>query len=96
MAPFSFIFVFSNQQCNFYNKIMWKNIQPVWSAGIRTRNLQDLNHQLVLTSKLLKLSKYHQGSIKVNISLICSDMFWPFQLFKPLQLIATYFFFSMS
>ena len=37
---FWFIFVFSNQhQHNFYNKVTWKNVHPVYGAGIRTHNL---------------------------------------------------------
>ena len=38
-ASFSLIFqFFSNKQDNFYNKLMWKNVLPVDSAGIRTHN----------------------------------------------------------
>ena len=39
-ASFYFIFVFSSKQYNFYNKSMWKNINPVYGAGIRTHDLQ--------------------------------------------------------
>ena len=38
-AYFSFIFVFSNTHYNFYNKKLWKNVHPVYSAGIQTRDL---------------------------------------------------------
>ena len=31
--------VFSNKQYNFYNKYMWKNVHPVYSAGIQTHKL---------------------------------------------------------
>ena len=38
---FSFIFVFSSKHNNFYNKYMWKNVHPVYGAGIRTHNLSE-------------------------------------------------------
>ena len=42
-ASFSFIFVFSNKHYNFYNKDMWKNVHPVYSAGIQTHNHQNMS-----------------------------------------------------
>ena len=35
--------VFSNKQYNFYNKYMWKNVHPVYGAGIWTHNLQNVS-----------------------------------------------------
>ena len=35
--------VFSNKQYNFYNKYMWKNVHPVYGAGIQTHNLQNVS-----------------------------------------------------
>ena len=36
---FWFILVFSNNQFNFYNKLMWKTVHPVSGGGIRTHNV---------------------------------------------------------
>ena len=36
--------VFQNKQYNFYNKSMCKNVHPVYSAGIRTYDLQIVSH----------------------------------------------------
>ena len=41
-ASYSFIFVLSNKRYNFY-KFMWKNVHPVYGAGIWTHNLQDMS-----------------------------------------------------
>ena len=38
---FSFIFVFSNQHFNFYNKKIWKNVFD--GAGICTHDLQNMS-----------------------------------------------------
>ena len=35
--------VFSNKHYNFYNKYMWKNVHPVYGAGIRTHNLWNMS-----------------------------------------------------
>ena len=35
--------VFSNKQYNFYNKYMWKNVHPVYGAGIWTHDLQNVS-----------------------------------------------------
>ena len=44
MASFSFIFVFSNKyHYNFYTTYMWKNVHPVYSAGIRTHYLRKMS-----------------------------------------------------
>ena len=39
-ALFRLFLVFSN---NFYNKFMWKNVHPVYGAGIRTHNLRNVS-----------------------------------------------------
>ena len=33
----------SNKQSNFYNKSMWKNVHPVYSAAIQTHNLLNMS-----------------------------------------------------
>ena len=33
----------SKKQYKFYNKSMWKNVHPVYSAGIRTHNLSNIS-----------------------------------------------------
>ena len=38
-ASFSFIFGLFKQTLQFYNKYMWKNVHPVYGAGIRTHNI---------------------------------------------------------
>ena len=35
--------VFSNKHYNFYNKYMWKNVHPVYGAGIRTHDLRNVS-----------------------------------------------------
>ena len=35
--------VFQTNITNFYNKYMWKNAHPVYGAGIRTHDLQDMS-----------------------------------------------------
>ena len=35
--------VFSNKHYNFYNKYMWKNIHPVYGAGIWTHDLWNVS-----------------------------------------------------
>ena len=40
LALFRLFSVFSN---NFYNKFMWKNVHPVYGAGIRTHNLRNVS-----------------------------------------------------
>ena len=43
-ASFSFIFVFSNKQNNFYNKYLHViNVHPVYGAGIWTHDLQNMS-----------------------------------------------------
>ena len=43
-ASFLFLFsVFSNKQYNFYNKWMWKNVHPVYGAGIWTYDLSNMS-----------------------------------------------------
>ena len=43
-ASFWLIFVFSNKhRYNFYNKYMWKIFDPVYCAGIRTHDLQEMS-----------------------------------------------------
>ena len=43
-ASFSYIFVFSNTHYKFYKQIgMWKNVHPVYGAGIRTHNLWNMS-----------------------------------------------------
>ena len=37
-ASFQFIFVFSSKCYNFYNKLMLKNVHPVYGAGIQTHD----------------------------------------------------------
>ena len=38
------LFIFSLFQTNyFYKKSIWENVHPVYSAGIRTHNLQDVS-----------------------------------------------------
>ena len=37
---------FSNKQYNFYNKSLWKNVHPVYGAGIRTHDLSNMRHLL--------------------------------------------------
>ena len=41
---FRLFFVFSNKQYNFYNKSMWKNVHPIYGAGIWTHNLLNMSH----------------------------------------------------
>ena len=36
MSVFFIYFVFSNKHYNFYNKYTWKNVHPVYAAGIQT------------------------------------------------------------
>ena len=33
--------VFSDKYCNFYDKYMWKNVHPIYSARIRTNDLRN-------------------------------------------------------
>ena len=41
---FHLFLVFSNKHhYNFYNKLMWKNVRPVYSAGIWTHDLQNMS-----------------------------------------------------
>ena len=40
---FNFFFVFSNKKYNIYNKSLWKNVHPVYGAGIRTNDLSNLS-----------------------------------------------------
>ena len=40
---FYFIFVFSKKHYIFYNKYRWRNIHPVYTAGIQTHDLQDMS-----------------------------------------------------
>ena len=35
--------IFSNKHYNFYNKYMWKNVHPVYGAGIRTHNIWNMS-----------------------------------------------------
>ena len=35
--------VFSNKHYNFYNKYLWKNVHPVYGAGIRTHDLRNVS-----------------------------------------------------
>ena len=42
-ASFSFIFGLFKQTTNFYNKYMWKNVHPVYGAGIQTHNLRNVS-----------------------------------------------------
>ena len=41
---FRLFLVLSNKQYKFYNKSMWKNAHPVFSAGIQTHNLLNISH----------------------------------------------------
>ena len=41
-ASFCLFSAFSNNQYNFYNKSMWKNVYPVYSARIWTHNLSSM------------------------------------------------------
>ena len=43
--PSLFMIIFSlfKQSLQFYNKNMWKNVHPVYGAGIWTHNLQDMS-----------------------------------------------------
>ena len=41
-ASLAFIYGFSNQNYNFYNILMWKNVHPVSGAGIQTHNLSNV------------------------------------------------------
>ena len=43
-ASFRLFSVFSNKQYNFYNKSMWKNVHPVYSAEIWTHDLSNMSH----------------------------------------------------
>ena len=36
---FRLFWVFSSKNYNFHNKFMWKNVHPVYGAGIRTHDL---------------------------------------------------------
>ena len=38
-----FFSVFSNKHYNFYNKYLWKNVHPVYIAGIQTHDLKNMN-----------------------------------------------------
>ena len=42
---FVYFWSFSNKQTNiqFYNKLLWKNVYPVYGAGIWTHNLQNMS-----------------------------------------------------
>ena len=51
-TPASFL-VFSNKRYNFYNKSLWKNVHPVYGAGIRTHNLSQMSHHLITTRPAL-------------------------------------------
>ena len=45
-ASFCLSFVFSNKQYNSYNKSKWKNVHPVYGAGIQTHNISNMScHQ---------------------------------------------------
>ena len=51
---FVYLSVFSNKQYNFFNKLMWKNVHPVYGAGIRNHNLSNISrHPLPLDQGLL-------------------------------------------
>ena len=39
-----FFSVFSNKHYNFYNKYLWKNVHPVYIAGIQTHDLKNMSH----------------------------------------------------
>ena len=34
---------FSKKHYKFYNKLMWKNVHPVYDAGIQAHNLQNMS-----------------------------------------------------
>ena len=40
---FLFIFGLFKQTLQFYNKYMWKNVHPVYGAGIRTHDLRHVS-----------------------------------------------------
>ena len=43
-SPLIILFpVFSNKHYNFHNKYMWKNVHPVYGAGIQTHNLSNMS-----------------------------------------------------
>ena len=42
-ASFHYFRSFSNKQYNFYNKSMWKNVHPVYGAGIWTHDLLNMS-----------------------------------------------------
>ena len=37
--PSQFVFIFSNKHYNFYKQYMWKNVRPVYGAGIQSHDL---------------------------------------------------------
>ena len=42
-SSFLFILLFPNKHFNFYSKNLRKNVHPVYSAGIRTQNIQSMS-----------------------------------------------------
>ena len=43
-ASFSFIFgLFKQKSIQIYNKLMWKNVHPVYGSGIWTHDLQNVS-----------------------------------------------------
>ena len=38
-----FSVLFKETSIQFYNKLMWKNVHPVYEAGIQAHNLQNLS-----------------------------------------------------
>ena len=44
LASFSFIFSLFNQAIQFLQQINVKNVHPVYSTGIHTRNLSNMSH----------------------------------------------------
>ena len=40
---FHLFLVFSNKHYNFYNNYMWKNVHPVYGAGIQTHDLWNVS-----------------------------------------------------
>jgi len=66
-ASFCLFSVFSNKQYKFYNKLMRKNVHPVYSAGIQTHDFWNMS--------LLPLP-LDQGSRPENLLLYWSNSRW--------------------
>ena len=105
VIPFSFIFVFSNKHYNFENKYGWKNLHPVYGAGIRTHYLQNMSLLRLLLDQdfhpnfghfcrnLVAIFEYFVIFCQNSNLFILADSFWSDPIKKKSR---SYFFFRRN